>query len=719
MSLSARFSRHLTAVNGLSVCLALSAGALFVAEAVGPLHLLLLLAAAIHQRRRWGAPPAAPESIERRKLIWERAAIGAFVFFIADLFFATRNLIGAALRLLVFLVCAQADTPRTPRGARQTLTLTFIQVVAATASTTEMSFSIWMALYLVAATYTLAALNVSERGLPSGPLSPAAPAPALRPALARLTMAAVPIVIGCGLAVFFVIPHYGTGYFREASRTTLRRSLTGFSDRIELGSIGSIKKSHATVMRVASAGSAPLQLPLRMRGIALDRYDGRTWSVSGSRRRWLQADRAGTYVVDPDVDPRDGRRSPDRLHLSVVLEPLDTHVLFTPPGVVSVSLPRFDGVEMDGAGSLFTAASSSRRFEYAVESLARRGSPGAPPGAAPPERADAYLQLPDLDPRIAAVARDATRRARTPLDKARALEAHLRASYAYSLDVNDATVASPLVHFLIERRPGHCEYFATALAILLRVEGIPSRVVNGFYGGERSELTDQTILRQSDAHSWVEAWIPGEGWMTLDPTPADTAGLPVWDLGGRLKHLFEESEIAWDTWIVGLDLEDQRGILEDVRDRIDLALAAIVVGSRRLAAGMAEGIGLPGAVVSAAFLLAAAAIAALAIAAWAALRAFRGWRRRRAGLADHPATALFRAFEDRCRRAGWTREPSVSPGEFARTAGATEVAVSFEAARYGEPATQPEAIERLRASIRGFRAPAAPPRERPTSRRPG
>ncbi|MBI3449629.1 MAG: DUF3488 domain-containing protein, partial [Acidobacteria bacterium] len=579
-------------------------------------------------------------------------------------------------------------------------------------------FSMWMALYLVAATYTLAALNVSERGVPAGPLSPAAPAPALRGPLARLTMAAAPVVVGCGLAVFFVIPHYGTGYFREASRTTLRRSLTGFSDRIELGSIGSIKKSHATVMRVAAAGNVPLELPLRMRGIALDRYDGRTWSVSGSRRRWLQADRAGTYIVDPDLDSRGGRRGPDRLHLSVILEPLDAHVLFTPPGVVSVSLPRFDGVEMDGTGSLFATASSSHRFEYAVDSLTRRGPQGTPPGEAPPERAAAYLQLPDLDPRIAGIARDVTRRSRAPIEKARALESHLRASYAYSLDVNDAAVASPLVHFLIEKRPGHCEYFATALAILLRVEGIPSRVVNGFYGGERSELTDQTILRQSDAHSWVEAWIPGEGWVTLDPTPPDTVALPLWDVAGRLKRLLEESEIAWDTWIVGLDLEDQRGMLEDVRDRIDLTLAALVVETRQLASRMSEWIGLPrfaGGVT----LLLAAALAAVSTAGWAAVRASRAWRRRRSGLSDHPATVLFRAFEHRCARAGWTREPSVSPGEFARRAGAADVAASFEAARYGEPASQPEAVERLRTSIRGFRVPTAPPRARPTSRHPG
>ena len=247
-------ARHLTAINGLCICLVLSAIALVASEAAGLLHATFLVTAAWLQWRRWTSGSGSAETSERRKVYWERAAILALIFFLADLFFVTRNLIGAALRLLVFIVFYQADTPRSPRGARQTLTLTFIQFVAATASTTEMSFAIWMALYLIAATYTLAALFVSEHGVPAAPLSAAAPALSLRAPLAKLTLAASPLVVACGLAIFFVIPHYGTGYFREAARPTVRRSLSGFTDRIELGSIGSIKRSHATVMRVRPLG---------------------------------------------------------------------------------------------------------------------------------------------------------------------------------------------------------------------------------------------------------------------------------------------------------------------------------------------------------------------------------------------------------------------------------------------------------------------------------
>jgi len=722
-------ARHLTAVNGLSLCLLLSAVALYVSEAVGPIHAILLALASLHQRRRWSAGDAGTS--ERRKTWWERAAFLALFFFVGDLFLTTRNLIGAALRLLVFIVFYQADNPQTPRGARQTLTLTFIQMVAATASTTEMSFSIWMAIYLLAFTWTLAALHTAEREGEGLPLSPAAPSPALRLPIARLTGAAAPVVVGCGLAVFFVIPHYGTGYFREASHGELRRNLTGFSERIELGSIGSIKKSHATVMRVRSEGEETAPLPLRMRGIALDHYDGRTWSLSEARPKWVQPDSNGACVVAPGLTPSETsvaaspsgpptarRRPPAWLNLEVILEPLDTHVLFTPPDVVSVSLPRSEGVEVDRRGSVFSSGSPFRRFAYRTASLTARGRPAMAPGAEPSEGADAYLQIPPLDPRIEAIARDLGKRSATPLETARALENHLRGSYAYSLNVNDAAVASPLVHFLIERKPGHCEYFATALAILLRVDGIPSRVVTGFYGGERSELTGQMILRQSDAHSWVEAFIPGEGWITLDPTPADGGGLSLWDVPGRLKLLLEDSEIAWDTWIVGLDLEDQQGIFADVRDRVDLALAAIVIRAREGTREIERLLGISS-LGAAPLLLAALAIAAAILLVASARIALRAWRRRLRARSDHPATALFLRFERECLRAGLTREPATSPGDFARHAGAAAIASSFEAARYGEPSRQAEALARLRESINAFRAPEGSPSEPPTSRRPG
>src|SRR2546423_5090616 len=132
-----------------------------------------------------------------------------------------------------------------------------------------------------------------------------------------------------------------------------------------------------------------------------------------------------------------------------------------------------------------------------------------------------YLQLPPgLDPRIQEFAREITRKATTPFDKAVAIENHLRSRFAYTLNLTGKPGGDPLAHFLFQTRAGHCEYFASAMIIMLRTLGIPSREVNGFLRGEYNDLAGDYIVRASDAHSWVEVYFPGTGWVAFDPTPA-------------------------------------------------------------------------------------------------------------------------------------------------------------------------------------------------------
>ena len=408
-----RFGRRLTVVNGLSLCLILCAVSLLASEATGPLHAALVGLVALYQRWRWSGHGGAPEA---RRFWWEISSLGALLFFVADLFIVTRNLIGSALRLLLFIVAYHADNPQPPRRSRQTLGLTLIQMIAASASTTEVTFSLLMTAYLGVSLWTLAAIGAAARGQEGGAISPGAPAEAIRLPLARLTAASAPAVVLVGLGIFFVLPHYGTGYFREQGRS-VQRNLTGFSDRIELGSIGSIKKSHATVMRLRQAGrSEPPPLPIRLRGIALDLYDGRIWRVADTSSRALRPDRRGSYLIapwllppeaDPEAfptgSPRERSRRPDWLALEILLEPLETRVLFTPPDLVTLTTTRFHTLYTDRHGTLFAGGPAMRRFPYRTASLLSE-APTPQSGEHPPGGAGHYLQIPDLDPRIAALA---------------------------------------------------------------------------------------------------------------------------------------------------------------------------------------------------------------------------------------------------------------------------------------------------------------------------
>src|SRR5262249_29888870 len=131
------------------------------------------------------------------------------------------------------------------------------------------------------------------------------------------------------------------------------------------------------------------------------------------------------------------------------------------------------------------------------------------------------LQLPpDLDPRLrtlgAVVAGTGT-----PLERAQRIADWLRTSFTYTRTPNDRATPAPLTTFLLERRSGHCEYFASALAVLLRTRGVPARVVNGFVGGEPDPETGWIRVRRYHAHSWVE--VHDGGWWIVDPTPGPAA----------------------------------------------------------------------------------------------------------------------------------------------------------------------------------------------------
>jgi transglutaminase-like putative cysteine protease len=133
----------------------------------------------------------------------------------------------------------------------------------------------------------------------------------------------------------------------------------------------------------------------------------------------------------------------------------------------------------------------------------------------------------------------------------------------YSLDVADRGSEAPLSRFLFDGMHGHCEYFATAMVVLSREAEIPSRFVAGYLRGEKSRFGNRYVVRQSDAHSWVEIYFPEIGWVPFDPTPP--AGRGVSEARGPLaiiSYLYSSVTRLWDDYLVGIDLDDQaRGLL--------------------------------------------------------------------------------------------------------------------------------------------------------------
>ncbi len=158
-------------------------------------------------------------------------------------------------------------------------------------------------------------------------------------------------------------------------------------------------------------------------------------------------------------------------------------------------------------------------------------------------------------PRIPRLASQVAGSATNNYDKAAALEIYLKTHYGYTLQLLRTPVADPLANFLFERKQGHCEYFASSMAVMLRTLHIPSRVVNGFRSDEFNDVTGNYVVRAKNAHSWVEAYFPGYGWITFDPTPGGDVGTPEgWD---RAMLYLDAAQSFWREWVISYDSSHQ------------------------------------------------------------------------------------------------------------------------------------------------------------------
>ena len=382
------------------------------------------------------------------------------------------------------------------------------------------------------------------------------------------------LICAFALPLFLVAPRSGAAVFsRSGSALT---NFIGFSESVQLGEIGTLKESDQLVMHVRIDEPVNALRDLRWRGVALDEFTGRGWRKSVDARRSDKRvdERCNNGVAGCGVYPLDTAESLHRLTTQTVfLEPLDVSVLFAAPRAVAVQGP-FPFVRQDADGSI-----QSRRHEYerliykAVsdtttpdpETLRRDRRPY-------PASFTRYLELPpSVDPRIKLLARSIVINAgaHNVYDVARAIESELRTNYGYALEMK-ASGADPLADFLFNVREGHCEYFSTAMAVMLRTQNIPTRVVNGFLSGEYNEASGAYSVKQSDAHSWVEVYFPEtNSWVTFDPTPA--AGRRVTQRSG-LAALFgkyaDAFELMWFQYVIAYDKQEQRSLATSLNNKL-------------------------------------------------------------------------------------------------------------------------------------------------------
>lgn len=527
-----------------------------------------------------------PAELSHATATW--AVIAYLGFFPLDILFFSRALVVnstnpamlaallGAIHFLILVMLVRLYSATTDRDALFLAMLSFAAMLAASILTVDTSFLILFFMYLL---FGVAAfIGLEMRRSANGTLTPpSSRQPAQERRLSRaLSLAALTVALGSivlGGVLFFVFPRFTAGYLGRAG---MQPSLMGgFSDNVELGQIGEIKQNSEVVMRVKTGQPVPYPM-LRWRGTALTTFDGKRWTKPHPREELVSPSPDGWIYLNPPR--RASNTSGAQLRYTVFLRPIASSAIFTAGEAISLQ-GDFSGessnanrngpngyIRRDETDSLLNPFGNYNALRYvAVSRLPALNVANlrAAISEYPDAIRDEYLQLPpELDARIPDLARQVTARAGNPYDKARTIESFLRTRFAYTLKLSGKPGDDPLADFLFVTRAGHCEYFASAMTILLRTLDIPAREVNGFLPGEYNDVAGDYIVRGSDAHSWVEVYFPGAGWVTFDPTPpaSEKSGLL-----SRLAKYIDWIQLSWSEWVINYDFGHQMQMAQNVQ----------------------------------------------------------------------------------------------------------------------------------------------------------
>lgn len=532
--------------------LALVGSVLTVAGEIDLVHLSLFFIAVLWSllERR---PAAAP--LLRPMILFILVVLGIAVSLVSS---RDQTIFHRALGVLLIMVAAKLVSPKRQRDLLQIFLLNFFIVAASASTMLDLGFAL---LVTGEAFLTITGLLLVHG---SGEL-PEIPGHQVWK-LFRIGGAMTLFLIPAAAFLFLVIPRPSMYFFSWGEGTVSR---TGFGDTVSPGSVQEIKADNTIAFRVIWLSGPRPEKPL-FRGTVYDAYNQGTW--------------ARNKVFDVPVPAARGELA----EYEIVAEPSHSRFLFS----LGVPLKVFTKEVKTRIVSGYTILSDrniTSRIIYRVHSSLPRG---LPPDSSP----DLFLEAPDeLVEGLATFSRGLTRE--SDHATARATEDFLRNGFTYDLSPGEPQ-GDPILHFLTGSRKGHCEYFASAMVFLLRSMGVPARMVGGYAGGEWNEMGKYYLVRQSDAHTWVEAWIRGRGWVTFDPTPSSSSA-------GRSRssswyHVIDVLRLKWYYWVLDYNIARQlelagKGseLFKSLRHgRMGLDLAGKVVSGWRWLVGAAFLIGL-------------------------------------------------------------------------------------------------------------------------------
>ena len=496
-----------------------------------------------------------------RGSFWEIASFLYLVFFFVDWFWVTRSLAPSLVHLFIFIIINKLFNLHSDRDYYQLYLLTFLSMLAATALSVEIEMLYMIVLFLLLFVWNIMSMTLIKIWSKSEQPEPF-PFSLFRARYWGFILLSTFIMIAIALGIFFILPRAQLGYF-GGLKPGQTQHVSGFSQKVELGEIAEIQENTDEVMRVRVSGSTPpIGHRYYWRGVAFDLYDGKTWSTSNPATNFLFQDSSNTFYISTDQNQK------ALLKQSIYLSPIENRVIFGQDRIIKIE-GNFFGVSRDANGNL-TGMGTPENYEVYSQLITVR-----------PDRLRSrritysdnllryYTKLPNRNPQIEQLAHQISARATNIYDRVGLVQSYLEKNYQYTTTDLPMDSRDPVAHFLFNKKAGHCEYFATSMVMLLRYLQIPSRVVNGFLEGEYNAIGEFYLVRQRDAHTWVEVYFGNGLWITFDPSPravAGASGKQFWEFFNPRKIL-DSISFFWDRYILIFSAQDQINAISNLRDR--------------------------------------------------------------------------------------------------------------------------------------------------------
>ena len=470
------------------------------------------------------------------------------------------------VHLVLFLLVVKLFALRREQDKWHAMLVMFFIFLAATGTSVHPSVVLYVVAYLVMSLWLLTRfvgwemLGRHPRTVP----------PSGRVPLKAFVTGGVLFSILVAVPIFVFMPRLRTPYVvGPGGGYGSATQIAGFQDVMRLDGIGRVRGSRAVVMRLTYDEEPPPTHESRIKVRTYDRFVDDEWrrsdtSLVDGTRRMMRRLRDGSFLLASGdaaswmgvwMEPFGGFR----LGIPVDAVRLD----WEPDAMEGLVFGRGASLQLDNGGGVTLPVPRPGMVRYRV-GLAGASEIGSLRSVleADPESA---LDASTVPPRVAELARQVAGEG-DALERTRRIEQHLIRSYEYTLDFLGSAPGERIESFLFESRRGHCELFATAMVLMLRAEGIPARFATGFLGADFNPIEDYYIVRESNAHAWVEAHLEGAGWQVFDPTPPSGRPLPGESGLSQLAfQLYDYIIFRWDRYVLTYGLADQVGVLATIR----------------------------------------------------------------------------------------------------------------------------------------------------------